>query len=113
VCNATETMLRSGRDRNEAGDGPDGPLTPVPRASGSPEFWSERVELGLVQVGRRLDAVMSTLAPYRNRDDPLKAAYVEAHQALGDLAATYTWITLARRQAPPARRGRLRRPWGG
>ena len=117
-CNATEILLRSGRGADADADGPVEPLAPVPfRPEGAAEdlseYFAERIQLGLIQVGRRLDAVMTALAPYRTADDALDAAYVEAHDALGDLAATYTWVTLGRRPAPPARRGPRRRPSGG
>jgi hypothetical protein len=107
-------LLRSGRGRAEYADDPVEPLTPAPRRpADTTEFFAERIELGLLQVGRRLDTVMTVLAPYRTTDDELHTAYAEAHDALGDLAATYTWVTLGRRPAPPARRGPRRRPSGG
>ncbi len=113
-CNATEILLRSGRGKVEYAGGAVEPLTPVPmRPGGNEEYFAERVQLGLVQVGRRLDTVMTVLAPYRTTDDDLHTAYVEAHDALGDLAATYTWVTLGRRPAPRARPVRRRRPSGG
>jgi len=113
-CNATEILLRSGRGMADDADDAGAPLTPVPmRPSGTEEYFAERVQLGLLQVGRRLDTVMTVLAPYRTSDDDLRTAYVEAHDALGDLAATYTWVTLGRRPAPRARPARRRRPSGG
>jgi len=113
-CNATEILLRSGRGTAEYAVDPAEPLTPVPmRPSGNEEYFAERIQLGLLQVGRRLDTVMTVLAPYRTTDDDLHTAYVEAHDALGDLAATYTWVTLGRRPAPRARPARRRRPSDG
>lgn len=101
-------MLRSGRGAHAVGE---------PAASThlreAPEFRLERIELGLLQIGRRLDVLMRTLSPYRATDDELHEAYVAAHDAMGDLAATYTWLTLGSRQARPAPPARRRRPWGG
>jgi hypothetical protein len=114
VCNATEVMLRSGRDRNASEDGSERPLTPATRCRPEmTELCGERVELGIRQVGLRLDTVMRALSPYRTMNEDLHQAYREVHDALGDLAATYTWVSLGSRQARPARPGLRRRPWGG
>ena len=86
-------MLRSGRGVASTADQRDEPLTPVPfrpddSADDLAEYVAERIQLGLLQVGRRLDTVMTVLSPYRTTDEELHTAYVEAHDALGDLAAT-------------------------
>ncbi len=113
-CNATEMMLRSGRGAARApARGRDQRAPALRRPEEPTEFFAERIELGLIQVGRRLDAMMSVLTPYRTDDGDLQRAYTEAHDALGDLAATYTWVTLGSRPAPPAPPARRRRPWGG
>ncbi len=104
-------MLRSGRGAS----GVPG-VTERPPPSSEPqhsEYFEERVEYGLLEVGRRLQTVLTVLTPYRTEDGRLGTAYVAAHDALGDLAATYTWVTLERQPARPARPGRRRRPWGG
>ena len=110
-CNATELLLRFGR-----GTAPTG-REPVPLERRPPEVTSyhdERVEIGLRQAGHRLQSAMSTLARYRESDDEvLRSAYTDVHDALTDLAATYTWVTLGRRPARPAPPARRRRPWGG
>ena len=113
-CYATEFLLRSGRGAAVAADDAMEPLGPVLRRPPEDhEFYLGRIEVGLRQVGRRLDNLMATLAPYRSANDDLDRAFVEAHDALGDLAATYTWVTLGVRPARRALPAPRRRPWGG
>jgi hypothetical protein len=112
-CNATEMLLHSGRGMPGAADDARSLEPVVRRPPEVKEFVAERVELGLLQVGRRLETLLHVLGPYRSADHDLGTAYGAAHDALGDLAATYTWVTLGARPAPPARPGRRRRPWGG
>ena len=110
-CNATELLLRSGRGTTQDS------WEPVSLGRRPPDVGAshdERVELGLRQAGRRLQDAMSMLASYReSEDDRLRTAYTDVHDALGDLAATYTWVTLKNRPARPARPGRRRHPSGG
>ena len=101
-------MLRSGRGAHALGE-----TRALRRSSAAAELCVERIEMGLLEVGRRLDAVMRILSPYRASDDELHEAYVAAHDAMGDLAATYAWVTLGSQQARPAPPARRRRPWGG
>lgn len=112
-CNATEILLRSGRGAVSIADDALAPLAVSRQPADTTEFFAERIELGLLQMGRRLDTLMAVLSPYRTSNDELHAAYVEAHDALGDLAALYTWVTLGRRSAARAQPARRRRPSGG
>ena len=66
-CYATEFLLRSGRGAAVAADDAMEPLGPVLRRPPEDhEFYLGRIEVGLRQVGRRLDNLMAALAPYRS-----------------------------------------------
>ena len=107
-------MLRSGRGASAVTTLDLRSPEPAPRRQPPDgDYFSERVEVGLLQVGRRLQTVLTVLSPYRDGEGELRTAYVEAHDALGDLAATYTWVTLGGQQARRARPAPRRRPSGG
>src|SRR4051794_486793 len=94
-CNAVEVMLRSGRGASDTRAVELPRPEPVrQRRPDDPDLFSERIEVSMLHVGRRLQNVLTVLSPYRQSEGELHTAYVEAHDALGDLAATYTWVTL-------------------
>jgi hypothetical protein len=107
-CGATEVLLRSGRAELPSAQA----LRAVARSGRTPP--PDRAEIAVRELGRRLGAALSLLAPYRTApDDRLRSAYAEVHSAITELATAYVWLTLASRPARPAPPARRRRPSGG